>query len=421
MDDSSQRTPSEGPHSLDDLLATVSDAQRGRHRREGIIASGGMGTIEGVYDRSLDRNVALKRIHENLEVDASQVAMFVREARVTGQLQHPCIVPVHELGVDDNRHLYYTMERVDGRTLEDWVGTLPLAPLPRTTLFDLLDVVVRVCDALGYAHSAGVLHCDVKPANIMVGRYGQVYLMDWGIARFLEEEKARSEPGPSVGTAAFMAPEQARGEPLDARADVFAVGALIYYFLMRRPPFKVGGYVQSVVAACMCNFPPLDAPLEGGPDLGRAPFALQQIVLRAMAAKREDRFQSAGELRDALVRFMRGVDAFPIVSFSAGQDIVLQGEQGGEAYVIEAGTCEVHQRVDGERRSIRVMGPGDVFGEMAVLSPGVRTATVTALEEITLLRINGETLQAELDSMKPWMGALVRTLAERFREREASR
>jgi serine/threonine-protein kinase len=416
MSDPTHRTPSEGPQDLADLLAAVSDAQRGRHRREGLIAQGGMGTIEGVYDRSLDRQVALKRIHEELEVDASQVAMFVREARVTGQLQHPCVVPVHELGVDDERHLYYTMERVEGRTLEEWVDGLPRAPMDRSTLFDLLDVVVRVCDALGYAHGAGILHCDVKPANIMVGRYGQVYLMDWGIARYLKEEQARDEAGPTVGTAAFMAPEQARGEPLDARADVFAVGALIYYFLTRRPPFRLEGYIQSLLASCMCTFPPLDEQTE----LGRAPAALSRIVLRAMAKKREDRHESVGELKDALVRFMRGVDGFPRVTFQPGQDIVVEGELGGEAYVIESGRCEVHRQIDGQRKSIRVMEAGDVFGEMAVLSPGARTASVTALEETTLLRIDADTLQAELDSMKPWMGALVRTLAERFREREST-
>jgi serine/threonine-protein kinase len=338
---------------------------------------------------------------------------------VTGQLQHPCIVPVHELGVDAEAHLYYTMERVEGRTLEQWVASLPAGPLDRSTLFDLLDVVVRVCDALAYAHSAGVLHCDVKPANVMVGQYGQVYLMDWGIARYLAEEQARdpSTTGPIAGTPTTMAPEQARGEPLDERADVFAAGALIYFILTRRAPFASEGFIQSLVAACLCTFPHPDQL----PKAGRAPAALTRIVMRAMAAPREERFARAGELRDALVRFMRGVDAFARVTFAAGEDVVVEGEQGSEAYVIETGSCEVHRQVEGRRTSIRVMGPGEVFGEMAILSPGARTASVTALEETTLLCVTAQTLQAEVDSMKPWMGALVRTLAERFRERESSR
>ena len=400
------------------LLAAIRDAQRDRHRSQGVIAQGGMGSIEGVHDRLLERGVVLKRIHEELERDPKQAYMFVREARVTGQLAHPSVVPVHELGADDEGHLYYTMERVEGRTLEEWVSSLPPGPLDKSVLFDLLDVVVRVCDALRYAHNAGVLHCDVKPANVMVGEFGQVYLMDWGIARSLAEERER-EPGQGelTGTPAWMAPEQGRNERLDERADVFAAGALIYYILTRRAPFIAEGLIQTLVNAVLCTYPHPDA-VEG---VGRPPPALTRIVVRAMAAKREDRYANAGELRDALVRFMRGVDAFPRVLVGTDEDVVVEGEPGSEAYVIESGILEVHRMIDGKKTSIRLMGPGEVFGEMAVLSPGVRTATVTALEPSVVLRITAETLQAEVDSMKPWMGALVRTLAERFRERESTR
>jgi serine/threonine-protein kinase len=171
------------------------------------------------------------------------------------------------------------------------------------------------------------------------------------------------------------------------------------------------------VNAVLCTYPHPDA-VEG---VGRPPPALTRIVVRAMAAKREDRYANAGELRDALVRFMRGVDAFPRVLVGTDEDVVVEGEPGSEAYVIESGILEVHRMIDGKKTSIRLMGPGEVFGEMAVLSPGVRTATVTALEPSVVLRITAETLQAEVDSMKPWMGALVRTLAERFRERESTR
>lgn len=420
MDDPTDPTPSDAPQvSFEDLLRNIAEAQRSRHRSEGMIARGGMGTIERVHDRSLDRRVALKRIHPMLESNPSQAVMFVREARVTGQLQHPAIVPVHELGVDPEGHLYYTMERVEGRTLEEEVLALPPGGLDRSRLFDLLEVVVKVCDALAYAHSGGVLHCDVKPANVMVGSHGRVYLMDWGIARYLAEERARDPgvPGTIAGTPSWMAPEQARAEPIDERADVFAAGSLIYFILTRRPPFLAEEVVQSLLAACLCNFPHPDQV----PTVGRAPAALTRIVLRAMAPRPEERFASVSELREALVRFMRGVDSFPRVSFLPGEHVVVEGEQGDEAYVIESGRCEVHREVDGRRTVIRTMGPGEVFGEMAVLSPGARTASVTALEETTLLCITAQTLQAEVDSMKPWMGALVRTLAERFREREATR
>ncbi len=411
------RRAGEAMGSAEAVLRDVEDAQRERYRAEGIIAVGGMGAIEAVVDQPLGRRIARKNIHAVLEADATQVGMFVREARVTGQLQHPGIVSVHELGVDAQRRLYYTMERVEGRTLEAWIAALPDGPLDRVTLFDLLDVVVRVCDALAYAHRHGVLHCDVKPANVMVGEFGQVYLMDWGIACFLEEEARRTEKVGPRGTPTNMPPEQASGDPLDERADVFSVGALVYQILTRRPPFASVNIVQALIKAVFCEVPPLDSI----PAAARTPPALARIVTKAMAPRREDRYESVSALKDALVRFMRGVDAFPRVTFLAGEDIVREGELGAEAYVIESGRCEVHKQVNGARISIRVMGPGEVFGEMAILSQGTRTASVTAIEPTTLLRITAETLGAEVDSMKPWMGALVRTLADRFRERESGR
>jgi eukaryotic-like serine/threonine-protein kinase len=404
---------------VEDLVRALADAQRDRYRSQGMIAQGGMGTIEAAVDRTIDRRTVIKRLHEELERDAKQARMFVREAQVTGQLQHPGIVPVHELGVDAAGHIFYSMELVEGRTLEQWLAELPPGRLDRSALFDLLDVVVRVCDSLAYAHKSGVLHCDVKPPNIMVGEFGQVYLMDWGIARFAADEKNRDpkNSGAIVGTPTHMAPEQARGEPIDERADVFAVGGLLYQIVTRRMPFAGANTIHALVNAVTCNYTHPDQV----PEASGTPAALTRIVLKAMAAKPADRFASILDLKDALVRFMRGVDPFPRICFDAGETIVREGEPGSDAYVIESGRCEVHRTIDGERRSIRVMGPGEVFGEMAVLAPGARTATVTALEPTALLRITAESLQAEVESMKPWMGALVRTLAERFRDRESGR
>jgi serine/threonine protein kinase len=401
---------------IGELVRALSEAQRDRYRYEGVLATGGMGRIEAVVDRPLDRATVRKCIHDQLARSEQPARMFVREARVTGMLQHPGVVPVHDLGVDSEGYLYYTMERVEGRTLEEWLASLPPEPLDRSTLFDLLDVVVRVCDALSYAHSRGVLHCDIKPANVMVGDFGRTYLMDWGIARFIDDEERRTDGfGSPSGTPTHMAPEQARGDRFDVRTDVFAVGGLIYQIITRRSPYSSESLIHALAGAMLARYThPDEVPLARG-----TPPALTRIVLEAMAPKREDRFSSVLELKDALVRFIRGVDVFPRITFAAGEDIVREGEPGDEAFVIERGTCEVHRNVDGHRKLIRIMEAGDVFGEMAILSPGPRTATVTAIEPTTLLRITSDALQSEMDSMKPWMGALVRTLAQRFRERES--
>jgi serine/threonine-protein kinase len=285
----------------------------------------------------------------------------------------------------------------------------------------MLDVVVKVCDALALAHSRGVFHCDVKPDNVMVGDFGEVYLMDWGIARLASEDaehSASSGPrqGTHVGTPAYMSPEHARGrlEDLDARSDVFGVGTMLYEIIARRAPFTRASALQAITAATECAIPPLVSEDARPP----APRGLLRIVERAMAMEKQDRYQDARELRRALVDFMRGGAQFPATAVEANEHIVRQGDAGDAAYIIVSGRCEVYKTVDGERVVLRTMGPGEVFGETAILSPGPRTASVIALEPTTLRKITREVFEAEVDSMKPWMGSFVRTLAARFRERE---
>jgi serine/threonine-protein kinase len=211
-----------------------------------------------------------------------------------------------------------------------------------------------------------------------------------------------------------MAPEQARGllHELDDRTDVFAVGALLYHVLTREPPYRAETFLAALVRAQCVSFTPLE---ELAPHV---PRALARIVARAMAASPDDRHPSVAALRHDLQQFARGGGLFAAVHVPKGETIVRQGEPGATAYIIEHGSLEVSRVDDGERRVLRVMGPGEVFGEMAILAPGPRTASVTALEPSTLRVVTAETLEREVESLKPWMGALVRTLATRFRERE---
>ncbi len=395
-----------------DLLTAVREAQRDRYHRVAERASGGMGSVYEVRDAPLARTIALKVHHDHLAGRREHVEMFLREARLTGQLDHPHVVPVHDIGVDDGR-LYFAMKLVEGRTLLDWVRSFGEGFPARSELLDILDVIIKVCDALAFAHSRGVLHCDVKPANVMVGEFGQVYLMDWGVARLLEEERSRPDEGDSdnvVGTPTHMSPEQARGARLDERSDVFAVGALLYHVLTGRPPFRGDSHVQVLAQAFLCRYPTIDE-VRGE---GVVPAALGRIVAKAMAREPEGRHRTVGELRDELLRFVRGGESFEAMVCEAGETVVAEGDEGDTAFIIEEGSCEVLR--GGER--IRVMGPGEVFGEMAILSPGVRTATVRALERSVLRKVSEAILREELASMKPWMGALVRRLADRFRERE---
>jgi serine/threonine-protein kinase len=164
----------------------------------------------------------MKRLHADLERDPRTLTMFVRKARITGQLEHPNIVPVHDIGLDDRWAMYFAMKRVEGRTLTTVIESLPPEPPSHDALLDLIDVVVKAADALAFAHSRGVVHLDVKPANVMVGAFGAVYRMDWGVARRfratgLVEDSADAathgdaDPGASVAVLMGTASPSSRG------------------------------------------------------------------------------------------------------------------------------------------------------------------------------------------------------------------
>jgi len=404
---------------------------------EARVASGGMGSIDVAVDRALDRRIAVKTLHPHLRPDEATVRMFLREARLTGLLDHPHIVPVYDLGEREGGQLFFSMKLVEGQTLAALIRSLPSKGVLETaTLYMLLDLIVKVCDALAFAHSRGVLHCDVKPANVMVGEFGQVFLMDWGIARLIATDAApgsargpvkaetlkQREPrhGPAtdnsiIGTPCYMSPEQARGDrkKLDVRSDVFLLGALLYEVLTHRPPYPSNDRVETLALAAAGVFP---TPRRVAGDVA-VPQELDRIVMRAMAKNPNDRYPSVAALREDVVRFMQGGANFPRKSFDAGDVIVQEGERGDAAYILVEGSCEVSKDMPtGGPQTIKTIGPGDVFGEMAILTEGPRTATVTAIAPTTVLIITSRVLEEEMSALKPWMATLMKSLAARFRD-----
>lgn len=423
-----------GSASSASILAELRKRPSDRLHIEARAASGGMGSIDVAVDRALDRRIAVKTLHEHLRSDDSAVRMFLREARLTGLLDHPHIVPVYDVGErEESGALYFSMKLVEGQTLSAIIRTLPAGPLDTATLYSLLDVVTKVCDALAFAHSRGVIHCDVKPSNVMVGEFGQVYLMDWGIARLAATE---ASPGsvqdlsragslrPSatdnsvIGTPCYMSPEQARGDrgTLDARSDVFLLGALLYEVLTRRPPYSTRDRNETLALAAAGAFP---APRKVAGDVAVAP-ELDRIVMRAMAKSPADRYPSVSAMREDLVRFMRGGAEFPRQRFSAGTFIVREGETGDAAYIVVSGRCEVRKEMPTGTQTLQTVGPGDVFGEMAILTEGPRTASVVAIEDTDVLVVTAAVLEQEMAALKPWMATLMKSLATRFRSIDAA-
>ncbi|MFN0060380.1 MAG: tetratricopeptide repeat protein [Planctomycetota bacterium] len=295
-----------------------------RYRVGNEIARGGMGAILEAWDLDLDRALAMKVLLERSQVggegadsarELELVRRFVREARITGQLDHPGIVPVHELGVDDDGRVFFTMRRLRGVDLQQ-VFARARDGSDGWSLARALEVLLKICDTVAYAHARGVVHRDLKPANVMVGEFGAVYVLDWGLAKVLgggDDASDATNPafapiastdadqtiaGAVLGTPAYMSPEQASGAGGDRRIDVYALGALIYTLYAGRSPYLDGEKQRSSreVLAAVRDGPP--TPLRSlAPQI---PEPLAVICEHAMARAAEDRFASAGEVAAAI-------------------------------------------------------------------------------------------------------------------------
>ncbi len=400
------------------------------------IGEGGMGNVYRVLDVVLQRELAMKVIRPEAELVPELAARFIAEAQVTAQLDHPGIVPVHDVGANESgTGLFFTMKRVSGVTLSEVIGTLRGEHPNHETLKRLVGYVIKVCHALEFAHARGVLHCDIKPSNIMVGDFDQVYLMDWGVAVVREHvppaadsEASESSPGslstytttrlrPTkggiVGTPAYMAPEQSKGqlELLDARTDVYGLGGVLYEILCGKAPNQRRSSVLPGVADAAIAAP------RAGDIWDELPPGLVQVTLQALSYDRDARQGSVRSLRAQLESFLDGGGWFETRSFVRGAVIVRQGERADTAYIIESGRCEVFVKDGDAQLSVGKLGPGDVFGETAALSTGVRTASVVALGEVVVRVVTRESLDNEL-SRNPWLGAFVRALGRRHRELE---
>ena len=296
---------------------------RGNYQLLGEIARGGMGVILKGHDTDLGRDVAVKVLDAELSKRPEVVQRFVEEAQIGGQLQHPGIVPVYELGLMADERPYFTMKLIKGRTL---AALFAQRKLPSDNRGKLLAIFESVCQTMAYAHSKGVLHRDLKPANVMVGAFGEVQVVDWGLAKVLRRggvadekrakervtihtviETVRSGPGSSgsdsmvgsvMGTPAYMAPEQAQGEieKLDERADVFSLGAILCELLTGKPPYEETEGQHLVTLAARADLDPARARI-GACD---ADAVLKQLCLDCLMPARAARPANAEEVAKAL-------------------------------------------------------------------------------------------------------------------------
>ncbi|MCB9763160.1 MAG: SUMF1/EgtB/PvdO family nonheme iron enzyme [Alphaproteobacteria bacterium] len=268
-----------------------------RYADQGLLGQGGMGQVRRVLDRTLDRTTAMKVLPA--DSPARRVDRFLAEARITARLQHPGIVPVHELGWLPDGRAYYTMREVRGRTLGQVIREHHReGGRSRWTLRRLVEALRRAADAVAYAHSEGVLHRDLKPANIMVGRYGEVQVVDWGLAQRMDEP---APAGQAVGTPAYMAPEQAMGHGarVGPSTDVYALGAVLFEILTGAAPFT-GQDALEIRDRVMRGL------REPWPEDTTTPSELQELCARAMRFEPAARYPDAAAFSEALDAWLEG-------------------------------------------------------------------------------------------------------------------
>ncbi len=316
--------PANAGTSVDGLSDEELPAVGARYVLGDELGRGGMGQILEAEDRVLHRSVAIKLLRDNNADDQVSRLRFVDEARVTGQLQHPAVPPVYDFGRLGDGRIFFAMKRIEGRTLRDIIEDLR-ADDPETVRYfgrvRLLTIFVSVCRAIAYSHSRGIMHRDLKPDNIMIGAFGEVTVMDWGLAKPIDsvepdgsprliaaardtDERFRTLQGEVTGTPHYMPPEQAAGktEALGAHSDIYSLGALLYELLTLEPPYD-GNSARAVRKAVIEE--QITAPSIRTPNRG-IPYAIEQLCLQCLSKDSANRPKAASSVAERVEDFLEG-------------------------------------------------------------------------------------------------------------------
>jgi WD40 repeat protein len=382
------------------------------------VAHGGLGKILRARDERLNRPVAIKELREGTSI--ADAERFVREVMITAKLQHPSIVTIYEAGRWPSGEPFYAMELVDGRSLADVFDE----ERPLEQRLALLPHIIAAAEAMSYAHSRRIIHRDLKPGNVLVGSFGETVVIDWGLAKDLSEKEAVPEPrrrsgrqGPAedltavgaiLGTPAYMPREQAAGDPVDARADVYALGAILYHLVAGVPPYGNAKSIESIRRVLAGPPPPLE---ERQPKI---PSELLTIVKKAMARRRSHRYPSARELAEDLRRFSTGQIVSAHVYSRAER--IRRFVRRSRVSLVVAGAAFFLLALVGALSLQRILAARDLARQKQVEAEAAREEAFRRADTLTLVQARAS---AERDPVRAV--AWLRTLSPRFDRWSAAR
>ena len=362
----------------------------GRYEVRSLIGRGGMAEVHLGFDTRLSRVVAIKMLRRDLALDSIFQARFRREAQSAASLNHPNIVAVYDTGeeiVSDatNRSLaipYIVMEYVEGHTVKELISDGTAVPIN-----EAIEIVSGVLSALQYSHANHLVHRDIKPGNIMLTPEGKVKVMDFGIARALTDSQATmTQTNAVVGTAQYLSPEQARGETVDERSDLYSTGVVLFELLTGRPPFK-GDSAVAVAYQHVEQIPPTPSSI-----LSDIPDSLDRVVLKALAKNRDDRYRSAAEMLSDLQRVARGMDVGAPPADSWATEVLPSAGLVGARAAVPTATSTVSApaaRVSSTSTSLPAVGSDGDAASKAAAARKRRTAIIMTLVVIARLLIGG--------------------------------
>ena len=295
-----------------------------------VLGEGGMGVVFDARQTCIDRSVAIKLLKPKIARDAKNRDKFLAEAVVTGELDHPNIVPIYELGTNDKGALFYSMKHVEGTPWKDVIG--------QKSLQENLEILLRVADAIAFAHARGVLHRDIKPENVMLGDFGEVLVMDWGLAqptRSFRKARSIADIRSMGGTPAYMAPEMATGpfEKIGPHSDIYLLGAVLYEIVTGYPPHTGKSAAACLVAAAKNEIRPTDKSGE-----------LLDIALKAMAEQPEDRYASVTEFQSAVRDYISHAESILLSQKAAEQ--LQKAQQSGDYQDYQAAVYGFQQALE---------------------------------------------------------------------------